>query len=418
MRAIYELLRHNRALRWFLAAHAQSSLGTGASYVALVVVAYDRFESPWSISLVLLAEFLPGIALGPLLGAAADRWSRRACAIVADLVRAGAFLALPFVDGVVATVAVAAVAGAGNALFRPAVLAAMPGMVSREHLPAANAAFGALTDIAYTAGPALAALAMLFTGAEIALVANGVTFVLSAAVLARLDFGRAPAQPEDAEKRSLLRSAAEGMRAAAARPGIRILIVAPAAVMLFGGIFNVGELLLAEKELGGGDAAYSILVAIFGGAVALGSLTGSRGGPIPVLLNRYEAGFLLMALGIVAAAFAPSVPVAAVDFAVAGFGNGLILVHERIVLQRVTADAIMARIFSVKETLEAIAFAIAFIAGGAIASALPTRELFLVAGGGALVIWFIVALSLRRAAGRGAFAEVEPDAALEPAGGA
>jgi len=90
----------------------------------------------------------------------------------------------------------------------------------------------------------------------------------------------------------------------------------------------------------------------------------------------------------------------------------------QIVLQRVTADAIMARIFSVKETLEAIAFAIAFIAGGAIASALPTRELFLVAGGGALVIWFIVALSLRRAAGRGAFAEVEPDAALEPAGGA
>jgi hypothetical protein len=56
-----------------LIAHAQSALGTGAAAVALVVLAYKRFHSPWAITLVLLADFLPAMVLGPLFGAAVDR---------------------------------------------------------------------------------------------------------------------------------------------------------------------------------------------------------------------------------------------------------------------------------------------------------------------------------------------------------
>ncbi len=55
----------------------QSALGNGAAYIALLVVALDRFDSAWAISLILLADFVPGMLLGPLFGAAADRWSRR-----------------------------------------------------------------------------------------------------------------------------------------------------------------------------------------------------------------------------------------------------------------------------------------------------------------------------------------------------
>src|SRR3954452_22717932 len=52
--SVLEVLRHERRARAFLAAHAQSSIGTGAAAVALVVLAYDRFHSPWAITLVLL----------------------------------------------------------------------------------------------------------------------------------------------------------------------------------------------------------------------------------------------------------------------------------------------------------------------------------------------------------------------------
>src|SRR4051794_30158122 len=94
-----DLLRREPAARGFFAAHAQSSLGTGAAYVALLVLAYERLHSPWAIALVLLADMAPPIFLGPLCGAAADRWSRRTCAVVADVVRAVAFLGIGFAPG-------------------------------------------------------------------------------------------------------------------------------------------------------------------------------------------------------------------------------------------------------------------------------------------------------------------------------
>ncbi len=55
--------------RRFFAAHAQSCLGSGLAYVALPLLAYDRFGSPWAIAAVLLPDLLPSIVLGPLLGA-------------------------------------------------------------------------------------------------------------------------------------------------------------------------------------------------------------------------------------------------------------------------------------------------------------------------------------------------------------
>ena len=51
--------------RRFFAAHAQSCLGTGLAYVALPLLAYDRFGTPWAIAAVLLPDLLPAIVLGP-----------------------------------------------------------------------------------------------------------------------------------------------------------------------------------------------------------------------------------------------------------------------------------------------------------------------------------------------------------------
>ncbi|MEA2408890.1 MAG: hypothetical protein QOE69_3009, partial [Thermoleophilaceae bacterium] len=42
----------------YYAVLAQSALGNGAAYVALLVVAYERFHSAWAISLILFADFV------------------------------------------------------------------------------------------------------------------------------------------------------------------------------------------------------------------------------------------------------------------------------------------------------------------------------------------------------------------------
>src|SRR5579863_8189879 len=123
------LLRDNRGLRRFFAAFFQSQVGSGAAYVALLLVAYHRLHSGWAISLVLLGEFLPGIVLSPVFGSLADRVSRRRLAVSGDLLRAASFVALALVPSFTATVALALLAGVGTAMFRPAINAALPGMV-------------------------------------------------------------------------------------------------------------------------------------------------------------------------------------------------------------------------------------------------------------------------------------------------
>ena len=204
MKRLADLLRAERRARIFFALLAQSALGTGAGYVALLLVAYDRLDSPWAISLVLIADLLPPMVLGPILGAAADRWSRRNCMVIADVVRAVAFVGIALVDSFAATLALALLAGLGTALFTPASLAALPSLVTRPRLPVATSVYGAITDLGLAVGPAIMAAFLLIASPETILAGNALTFALSALVLARLSFGEAPSAAESAAARGTL----------------------------------------------------------------------------------------------------------------------------------------------------------------------------------------------------------------------
>ena len=148
MRQAIQLLREDRRARFFFLALAQSAVGTGVGYVALILIAYERFDSPWAIGLVLFADLVPAMLLGPVFGAAADRWSKRTCLILADVLRAGAFVGIALVSSIEATIVLAAVAGTGTGLFTPAALSALPGLVEERRVAAATSLYGAIADLA------------------------------------------------------------------------------------------------------------------------------------------------------------------------------------------------------------------------------------------------------------------------------
>ena len=404
MSDVVSLLRAERPSRSFFLALAQSALGTGAAYVALLLIAYDRLQSPWAISLVLLADLLPAMLLGPVFGAAADRWSRKWCAVGADVIRAGAFIAIALVDDFAATVGFAVLAGAGTALFTPATLAGLPSLVSKARLPAATSLYGAIADVGFTAGPGIAAAFLIVAGPEDILIVNGLTFAASAVILARLRFG-APApgarRAQGSTVPSLLREAREGLGVVARMRAIRVVIAGSTAALFFGGIFNVGELPFARDEIGTSDAGYSILVALFGLGFVLGSLAGSSGGSPRLLRRRFLQGVMLMGLGFLLSGLAPTLGVALVGFTLAGFGNGLLLVHERLIVQEDVPDALMGRAFGVKDALASWAFGVAFVAAGYLLTLVSPRELVLAAGVGGLLVCACSALALwREGAGR------------------
>ena len=93
MRSVRALWQSEPRSRWFFAAHLQGGLGAGAGYIALMLLAYERIGSAWAATAVMLADLIPSMLLGPLLGGLVDRTSRLGCAIASDVLRASVFAA-------------------------------------------------------------------------------------------------------------------------------------------------------------------------------------------------------------------------------------------------------------------------------------------------------------------------------------
>ena len=129
MRSVRAMWRAERRARWFFLAHLQGGMGAGAGYIALMLLAYERIGSAWAATAVMLADLVPSMLLGPLLGGLVDRTSRLGCAIASDVVRAAAFAGLMFCGDIGPMLALALLSGVGNALFRPATAALLPSLV-------------------------------------------------------------------------------------------------------------------------------------------------------------------------------------------------------------------------------------------------------------------------------------------------
>jgi MFS family permease len=146
---------------------------------------------------------------------------------------------------------------------------------------------------------------------------------------------------------------------------------------------------------------------------------------VAVLKRRFLGGLLTVGVAFAAMSLTTSFAAAAVAFAIAGFGNGLALVYERLLIHAVVAGGLVGRVFGVRDALSAWAFALAFVIGGAvldvegaragyqIAGGLTPRELILIAGAIGVVAWGLSALALRRQ-WVGPEADGEPVALTEP----
>lgn len=394
MRSVWALWRGERRVRWFFAAHLQGGLGDAAGYVALMLLAYDRIGSAWAATVVLLADLIPAMFLGPLLGGLIDRTSRLGCAIVADLLRAAAFAGLVFAGGIAPMIALALAAGLGNALFRPATSALLPSLVADERLPAANALYGVVRDVGQLLGPACAAGLLLLAGPELVIGLNAATFAISAALLLRLRghvrviaAGGEDGEPEPA-------STLAGIGSVLREPVVRTLMASSGAVILVAGTMNVAELVLAEQELGSGHAGYALLLSAYGCGLIAGSLLGARDDGAPGIRRRYLAGLALVVAGLAGSALAPAIGFAMLAFAVTGVGNSLFVLSDRVLLQRMVPEHLHGRAFGVLDSIGAWGFGGAVLAGGLLASTLGGRATFAIAGAGLLIVLLAAARAL------------------------
>jgi DHA3 family macrolide efflux protein-like MFS transporter len=393
------LFREVQSFRLLALATVASAFGTWLAFVALTIDVYDRTGSAVWVSALLIADFLPAIVIGIAASSLVDRLPRRRLMIASDLARVAIFAVLPFANGPGVIVALAALAGFATGFFRPALYAGLPNLLPDEDLPQGNSALQTIENVAWALGPVLGGVLVAATSPDAAYWINAVTFLVSAALLAGIPDRLL--QSAQAVGRGYWRDLTDGFKLVLDSRALLTVLAAWNVVMLATAGANVAEVVLAKETFDAGDFGYGLLVGVTGVGLALGSLLAGSQLEHRALATVYATSIGLVAVGMVGAAAAPNVWIAAVSVAVAGIGNGAAVVCNALLVQRGAPDQLRGRAFTLLMSSNYVVLGIGMIAAGPLTDELGPRTVWAIAGGLAAVA-ALVGLLLARGVATGA----------------
>ena len=171
---------------------AISLIGDGVTLVAIAWQVYQLSNVPTALGVTMMAMSISQILLLLFGGIMSDRFERRRVMIVADVVRAGALVALGVLSiaGMLEIwhmVMIAAIYGAGCAFFGPSFDALVPELVPEPLLAQANSLDQFVRPLAARLiGPALGGWIIASVGVGHAFLIDAATFAASIAFLIRL----------------------------------------------------------------------------------------------------------------------------------------------------------------------------------------------------------------------------------------
>jgi len=234
--------------------------------VAFLPLAFAVLEidgSTSDVGLVLAAGAFPLVATVLAGGVVADRASRRAVMVAADLARVAsqgtmAALLIVGVAEVWMLALVAGVTGAATGFFSPASTGLLPEVVLAEQLQPANGLRASAVSTGEILGPVVGGVLVAAAGAGWAIAIDAVTFAVSAACLAML---RVPTRVA-AQRSSFVADLREGWVAFRSRRWVWTFVVYFAIVNVLWGAWGVLGPIVAERDLGGAAPARSSRVAI------------------------------------------------------------------------------------------------------------------------------------------------------------
>jgi MFS family permease len=370
LQARVAVLRHDMYRLLFIASLG-SGLGTWMATIALTVDIKDRTDSTWWVSGIFLVTFMPAIVIGLAAGPLVDRLSRKRLIVSADLVRLVVFAVLPFLHSAAALLVFATISGVANSFFRPAVLAGVPNLVAEQELASGTSLLQATDWLAASVGPVLGGAIVSVSGPHLVYWINAATFLYSAVLLARIPSGRL--QSEQGITRGHWRDLRDGLAAFRGSAALRTVLFGFGLTMLATGLVNVSEIFLATRTLHSNAFGYGLLWTGTGVGLVTGSVLVSglleRRSPLAI----YPWMFVPWGIGILAAALAPNIWVAAVAMVISGIGNGVTFPITVVIVQQYVPDRLRGRSFTVIISVHNALLGCAMVAAGALVGSAGAR---------------------------------------------
>jgi DHA3 family tetracycline resistance protein-like MFS transporter len=313
-------------------AQTVSALGDQIFPIAAAVAVLDAGGAATQVGLVLGARWLAIVLFALVGGVWADRLSRRAVMIAADVFRAVALAALALYPGTPSIAVLAGLVflvGGGEAFFRPAEAALLPQLVPEERRASANALISVSLRTAAVIGPGVGGVLVVAAGPQAAFGLNAVTFLVSLAFLLRL---REPAR-EPAARTTMLRELGEGWAEVRSRPWILGTLFA-AALLLFLVVAPEAVLLpvIGRREFGT-DLVYAWAIALMSLGGVIGAIIAMRWRPRRPGVVAWLGGLLFLPV-LVALAFPVSPWPILAAYLLAGIGWEPFAVYWQTAVQR------------------------------------------------------------------------------------
>lgn len=269
----------SRPFRLLLGGQTVSSLGDWMATFAFIALVYEVSGSPTAVAGILALRLLPAALGGPFTARLTSVWPRRRTMITMDIARAVMVALVPLIGGLWWIYLWGATIELASLVFLPARDALIPDLVEDADLETAN---GLVLGSSYgmiPIGGAMYALVAAIPASEIlgrpfALVflVDAATFLVSAAMIARIRVRRTPAAPPVAPDHPVR------FRDAFRLPLVRAVMPATISVALgLGALFSLG-IAFVESVLDASNAEFGWLIALFGVGAAAGLLALQRVG--------------------------------------------------------------------------------------------------------------------------------------------
>jgi DHA3 family macrolide efflux protein-like MFS transporter len=368
-----------------------SWVGSAVAGFALVWWLTETTGSATVLAMGTLITLLPGVLLGPLVGALVDRWNRKAVMLVADgfIALFSAWLAYLFWTGQVQiwhVYIIMLVRAIGGAFHFPAMQASTSLMVPEEHLPRVaglNQTIGGAVSIV---SPPLGALLLNILPLHAIM---GIDMITAAFAIVPLAITHIP-QPRQAAapgaaaggRPSVWADVRDGLRYVLNWPGL-LAVCAMAMVINFlvHPAMSLLPILITRQfggeaiQLGWMNSAWGVGLVV--GGLILGAWGGFRRRIATVLMGTFGLGVGLLLIGL---APGTAFPLALAGMFLAAALNSMSSGSAVALLQQVVAPEMQGRVFTLITSLTTGIAPLGMVIAGPVADALGVRTWFLMGG--------------------------------------
>jgi MFS family permease len=368
-----------------------SQFGSQVTLLALPLAAIVVLDaSAFEVAVLSAAEGAPWLLFSLPVGAWVDRVLRKPILVVADVGRALVLLSVPLAYALDALTiwqlyGVGFAAGVLTVFFDVAYQSYLPSLVERTQLEEGNSKLEVSRSGAQLAGPGVAGALVDLVTAPVAILADALSFLASAAWLSRIE-REERLEARGVERTRLAAEILEGLRFVARNPYLRPSMVYVAAFNFFTNVIFAIFLVYAVRRLDLSPAVIGLVLAIG----SIGFLVGAF--LAPRISARLGVGTTMIGAAAVAGLALFLIPLAPPSNAIPFLIASGVIVDFAIVLynvtgislfQAITPDRLLGRMNASRRFVVWGVLPLGSLAGGALASTIGLRETLFVGAAGA-----------------------------------